>query len=223
MKSTTIKVYFNEPIKAGSMSITLKTSTGKVIKTKNSINNKTITISPLTALSTGVKYYITFNTGSVKSLTGIDNSKYSSSFTVSPLTLAQMKDGISRAEKFYNTHQRLPKYINYGSKKIPIATFQKIIATQGLKIKTNTPTPIIDPNRPVYITSDNIVSKTKDNARINNIIKSLNTLGIKAYNMGVGPNNHIKVLQTSKVPKNALIVNIYGGACAGTIWEMGGS
>ncbi|MDD3984721.1 MAG: Ig-like domain-containing protein [Methanobacterium sp.] len=141
LKSQTIKVYFNEPVKAGSMSILLKNSAGKVIKTRNSISSKTVTIYPLTALTTGFKYYITFNTGSVKSLTGINNSKYSSSFTVSPLTLAQMKSGISRAQQFYNTHQRLPKYVSYGSKKIPIATFQKIIATQGLKIKTNTPIP----------------------------------------------------------------------------------
>ncbi|MDD3984722.1 MAG: hypothetical protein PHY59_02270 [Methanobacterium sp.] len=41
--------------------------------------------------------------------------------------------------------------------------------------------------------------------------------------MGVGLNNHVKVLQSSRVPKNALIVNIYGGACAGTLKEMGGS
>jgi hypothetical protein len=183
------------------MAITLKNSAGKVIKTKNSISSKTITISPLTALPTAVKYYITFNTGSVKSLSGIGNSKYSSSFTVSPLTLAQMKNGISRAEKFYNTHQRLPKYVNYGTKKIPIATFQKIIATQGLKIKTNTPTPILDPHRPVYITSDGIINEKVDNARVDAIVSALRGMGLYAANYGWGPSSHYQILKDKKVPK----------------------
>ena len=76
-------------------------------------------------------------------------------------------------------------------------------------------------NRPIYITSDDISSKTADNARIEDIILRLKALGINAYNVGVGANTHITVLQSHKVPKDALIVNIYGGACAGTLNEMG--
>ncbi len=57
---------------------------------------------------------------------------------VNNLTIAQLKDGISRAEAFYVKNHRLPNYINYGTRKIPIATFQKNIASQGLKIKTTT-------------------------------------------------------------------------------------
>jgi len=75
--------------------------------------------------------------------------------------------------------------------------------------------------RPVYITSDNIINPTTDINRINAIVKALTDLGVTAVNWGLGPNTHVAVLQDSKVPKNALVVNIYGGACAGTIYEMG--
>ena len=57
---------------------------------------------------------------------------------VNGLTVAQLKDGISRAEAFYKKNHRLPIYISYGTRKIPIATFQKNIASQGLKINTTT-------------------------------------------------------------------------------------
>ena len=39
-------------------------------------------------------------------------------------------------------------------------------------------------------------------------------------NYGLGPNFHYTVLKDSNEPKNAIIVNVYGGVCAGTIWEM---
>jgi len=57
---------------------------------------------------------------------------------VNGLTLAQMKDGISRAEAFYKKNGRLPNYVSFGTRKIPITTFKKNIATQGLKINTTT-------------------------------------------------------------------------------------
>ena len=224
LKSQTIKINFNEPIKAGSYSIILKSNAGKVIKTKNVFSGKTLSIIPITALSTGFKYNLTLHSASVRDLSGKGNAYYTTCFTVSPITLAQMKDGVYRTQKFYNINHRLPAYVSYGSKKIAINTFANIIATQGLKIKTANVNGIsAGQGRPVYITSDNIVSKTKDNARINSIVNGLKALGIKAYNMGVGPNYHVSVLQSNKVPKNALIIDIYGGACAGTLKEMGSS
>ena len=75
--------------------------------------------------------------------------------------------------------------------------------------------------RPVYITSDNIINTATDTNRVNAIVDSLETLGLTAVNWGLGPNSHYSVLQSSLVPANALIVDIYGGACAGTIYEMG--
>ena len=132
-KTNNVKVTFNEPITAGTNSINLKNSNGKVISTKNTFSGSKITITPTTKLTTG-KYNILLNAGSVQDLSGNINAAFSSSFTVSPITVAQMKDGISRAQKFYSKQGRLPTTVSYGSKKIPMAEFQKIIATQGLKI-----------------------------------------------------------------------------------------
>ncbi len=77
--------------------------------------------------------------------------------------------------------------------------------------------------RPVYITSDNIINTAVDTNRINTIVYGLQNLGLTAINWGLGSNSHYAVLQDSLVPANALIVDIYGGACAGTIYEMGQS
>jgi len=133
LKSQTVKVTFNETIKAGTKWIELKNG-NTVISTKNNISGNTISITPINALTTGIKYYIIIHTGSVTDMMGNGNSYYQSTFTVSPITLAQMKDGLTRAQTFYNNNQRLPNYVSYSTFNIPIAQFQKIIATQGLVI-----------------------------------------------------------------------------------------
>lgn len=74
--------------------------------------------------------------------------------------------------------------------------------------------------RPVYITSDCIKNNTIDNARIDAIVAGLKKMGLYAINYGLGPNKHYSVLKNITIYKDALLVNIYGGACAGTIWEM---
>ena len=104
--------------------------------------------------------------------------------------------------------------MTYGSKQITIAEFEQILTTEGLKLVGNL-------NRPIYITSDNINNPTADNARINSIIAGLKALGLTAYNMGLGPNKHDSVLTSGNLPSNAVIVDIYGGADAGLIKEMG--
>ena len=90
--------------------------------------------------STNVKTNIT--TTSIKKIdnttSNVTNHAAGAPVIVNGLTIAQLKDGISRAESFYKKYHRLPTYINYGTRKIPIATFQKNIASQGLKINTIT-------------------------------------------------------------------------------------
>ncbi|HEY0196192.1 MAG TPA: hypothetical protein VGC02_01335 [Methanobacterium sp.] len=53
------------------------------------------------------------------------------------------------------------------------------------------------------------------------MVSALSNLGVKAYNYGVGPQAHLTVLSNKNVPKNALIVEIFGGADAGVIYEKG--
>ncbi len=98
---------------------------------------------------------------------------------------------------FYTLKNRLPSYVS-------VNTFKKVIAL-----------------RPVYITSDIIINPDKDNARIDSIVNGLRALGLYAVNWGLGPNSHVSVLSSADIPKNALIIDIYGGACAGTLFEMG--
>ena len=133
--SKPIILTFSETIKAGSLWIELmdgKTS----IPIKKSVSGNTLIITPVCPLKTSVKYNIVMHTNSVTDLSGNSNSPYTSLFTVSSLTLAQMKDGLNRAQVFYNKNNRMPAYVSFGSKKIVITEFKKIIATQGLKIKT---------------------------------------------------------------------------------------
>ena len=211
-----IKIKFNKAIKDGNKLIQLmSTSNGKINPTKTSINGDTLSITPSTTLTKGSNYEILVHSGSVKDLSGNSVHLFSTSFMISPITLAQMKDGLKRTQNFYNTNGRLPNYVNYGSLKIPIASFQEIIGFQGMKINGYTGV------RPVYITSDNINCESTDNARINAIVDVLKNMGIHAYNLGLGPNSHMAALTSSSVNKNALIVDIYGGADAGLINEMG--
>ncbi len=137
---------------------------------------------------------------------------------ISGLSWAQINDGYSRVQNFYNINHRVPNYVSYGIKKVPISQFQGIIAIAGLKINLG-----LIVGKPIYITSDYINNTSIDNARINSIVNGLKLLGLNAYNMGLGPNSHVQVLQSSQVPKNALIVDLYGGADAGTLYEMGTS
>lgn len=139
-KSQTIKIKYNTTIKTRSPWIELKN--GKtVISTKYYINGSTLCITPTSTLATGIRYSLTIHTNSISDLTGNGNSLYSINFTLSPITLAQMKDGQKRVQTFFNNNQRLPNYVNYGSTKIPIAQFQKIIATQKLTINTKITNP----------------------------------------------------------------------------------
>jgi hypothetical protein len=218
LNTKSIKVKFNKPIKEGNKLIQLKsTSNGKIIPIKTSISGDTLSITPTTTLTMGANYQILLHTGSVRDLDGNGVNIVFTSFMISPITLAQMKDGLNRAQKFYDTNGRLPNYVSYGALKIPIAGFQEIIGFQGMKINGY---PGV---RLVYVTSDNINNPCTDNKRINTIVGLLNNMGILAYNMGLGPNSHLTALKSGSVDKNALIVNIYGGADAGLINEMGTS
>ena len=133
-----IVVQFSEPVKYGTQWIELKNSYGQIKPTIKTISGNTLTITPKAPLAKGFTYNLILHTGSVKDLSGNSLSLYKSSFTVSKLSLAQMKDGISRVQNFYNSNNRLPTYVSYGTSEIPITEFQKIIATQGLMINTAT-------------------------------------------------------------------------------------
>lgn len=108
---------------------------------------------------------------------------------------------------FYSTNNRLPSYV-------------AITPWTGTTVSGTGSNSVL--MRPVYIISDIISNTATDNARINAVVIALQKLGIQAYNYGVGTDN-IGILSNTTIPINALIVEFCGGACAGTIYEMGTS
>ena len=101
---------------------------------KTTIVSKNTTISNTTKVATQV-------TNKTTSTNSTKNIAAGSPTTVNGLTNTQLKDGISRAQSFYIKYGRLPHYISYGTKQIPISTFQQNIKSVGLKIST-TKTPL---------------------------------------------------------------------------------
>jgi hypothetical protein len=109
--------------------------------TNSTTNIKSATVN--TASTSNLNSTVTANT-SIKSATtnttetsNLNNTKAAGApVIVNGLTLAQLKDGTSRVQAFFYANDRLPTYVSFGTRHIPIATFVKNIATQGLKINT---------------------------------------------------------------------------------------
>ncbi|UTB32017.1 MAG: Ig-like domain-containing protein [Methanobacterium sp. ERen5] len=136
-KSQAIKLTFSKSIKLTKNSITLKNMDGKLISTNNKVSGKSLIITPVNKLKPG-KYFIILGKSAVTDSYKTGNSNYKSCFTISPISLAQMKDGKSRVERFYALNHRLPNYVNFGSKKIMINDFEKLLTTQNLKLNKTT-------------------------------------------------------------------------------------
>ena len=161
----------------------------------------------------------------------------SESITSGNITKANYLDLAKRVNAFIDANGVLPNYANSNLGKLRyeslIYMYSKILGYY----KTNNALPtyvtvnawstvtksVLTQARTVYITSDNINGVKTDTNRINAIINGLKALGINAINAGLGTNTHYSVLQSSSIPANALVVDIYGGADAGVIYEMGQS
>jgi hypothetical protein len=132
-KTQTIKITFSKSIKLTKNSIKIRNTDGKTISTSKEVVGKTLIITPIKKLKTG-KYFITLGNSTVTDSNNNGNSVFKSCFTISPISLVQIKDGKSRVETFYAVNHRLPKYVSFGSKKIMINEFEKLLATQNLNI-----------------------------------------------------------------------------------------
>lgn len=81
--------------------------------------------------------------------------------------------------------------------------------------------------KPVVITTDVIQDDATDMTRMNTIKQGLNNKGIPCIIYGIGPNTSNAVLTAQytpdgiPIPKDCLVVNMFGGAAAGVIAEMG--
>jgi hypothetical protein len=121
---------------------------------------------------------------------------------VNGLTIAQLKDGISRAEAFYKKNHRLPKYISYCTRKIPIATFQKNITSQGLKITTTTVKTV-----PINTSSVSALAKSLSTGCITNLQKAT-----KIYNW-VRDNINYAFYYNTKYGANGTLLKRLGNCC----------
>jgi hypothetical protein len=61
-------------------------------------------------------------------------SSNNTTVVVNGLTVNMLKDGLSRVQAFYKKYGRLPNYVNYGTRQIPIATFEKNLITAGMTL-----------------------------------------------------------------------------------------
>ena len=94
-----IKITFNSSIKMGSGQIELKNSSGNTVAFITNINGKTLTITPVSSLSSG-KYTLTLYNDCVTDLDGNSLELYSTSFTVDaipPDVSANQTGGISNS------------------------------------------------------------------------------------------------------------------------------
>lgn len=145
-----------------------------------------------------VPNYVTSSKGKIKFETAVEN--------------------YNRILVFYKNNKRLPNY--YTATRYTGKAYKSEGTTTPAKPTTPT-TPVNPSARPVYIVSDNIVNTASDNTMINNLIAELKKYGVKAYNGGIGPNQHNNIVKNNTVPLNALIVEFFGGACAATIEDIG--
>jgi len=74
--------------------------------------------------------------------------------------------------------------------------------------------------RVIYISTDNIYSKSKDKAFVDEVIKLLNHSGYKAYSLGIGPNTHNVAMWDGSLPDNAVQLSIFGGSDAGVLYDI---
>jgi Pseudomurein-binding repeat len=212
-------------------------SINKKLPSYVTINKVQVTMPQFLSLIT--KNVIHINNGAAKSITLTDVKNASTATeTVKTGTLSKT-DYISLAKtinSYIKTNGKAPSYVTTKLGKIKfqnlIYTFSKILNFKSENGRLPNSVSVKPWNvltsktasegglRPIYIISDLINSNSVDNTRINTLVSELKKLGLIAYNMGVGTDN-IGILQNSKIPSNALIVQICGGACAGTIKEVG--
>lgn len=166
-----------------------------------------------------------------------------------PITSDTLKKGSVKQKEYVNMAKRVKKYVDTNKGKLPnrvassrgkikfetaVENYNRIILFY--KLKKRLPTYVTATRysgqiyyaegvartpRPVYIVSDHIYNKNTDNAMIKSLITELRYYGVKGTNYGLGPNQHWNVIKDKKVPKNAVIVEFFGGACAATLQDIG--
>ncbi|MGF7117621.1 Ig-like domain-containing protein [Methanobacterium oryzae] len=127
-RDNTIKVIFNEKIKAGNMWIELKTSDGTLIKIYRIISGNTLTIKPSALLAKGTKHTLILHTDSIRDLAGNPVKVIGKSFTTST-------DGTSPTITSTNPTNNA---INITRDKVITITFNEAIKAGNMQIELKT-------------------------------------------------------------------------------------
>ncbi|WP_321421574.1 hypothetical protein [uncultured Methanobacterium sp.] len=148
--------------------------------------------------------------------------------TAGTLSISEYVDFAQRIVGYINQNHQAPPYGTIGLGKISyqsqIYLFNQILATYYSSNSLPATATVKSLCKPIWITSDRISdSLDADYNRLNAIVALLRSWGADANVFGVGPDTQNAVLRSSSVQDNALVVDIYGGACAGTIYAMAGS
>lgn len=126
------------------------------------------------------------------------------------LSVTQIKDGLNRAQVFYNKNNRLPNYVTYGTTKIPIATFQKILTTYGLKIVVKTyANGWVTVNKLVYDQQDTSYTCGPSSLKmeLSHYGLSLNEMTLASY---AGSNTNIGTTHAGLINAVSKVNSIYG-------------
>ncbi|EKF85116.1 Pseudomurein-binding repeat-containing protein [Methanobacterium formicicum DSM 3637] len=148
--------------------------------------------------------------------------------TAGTLSTSEYVDFAQRIVSYINENHQAPPYGYIGLGKISyqsqIYLFNQILATYYSTNSLPATATVKSLCKPIWITSDRISDTLDaDYNRLNAIVALLRSWGADANVFGVGPDTQNAVLRSSSVQDNALVVDIYGGACAGTIYAMAGS
>ena len=120
---------------------------------------------------------------------------------------------------------KLSQYITYDKYKEMLSRWKLFVDNQKVEpniISINKPT-----YKPVVLTSDVIQDEVVDMQRMTAIKQALNNVNIPCIIYGIGPNTSNEALTANytldgiPIPKDCLVVNMFGGAAAGVIAEMG--
>ncbi len=96
------------------------------------INSSTTNSSAIIISSNSVSQNVSGNT--TNQTVKASSSNTTSVVVVNGLTVTMLKDGLSRVLAFYKKNGRLPNYVNYGTRQIPITTFENNLVTAGLTL-----------------------------------------------------------------------------------------
>jgi transglutaminase-like putative cysteine protease/methionine-rich copper-binding protein CopC len=145
-----IKITFSEPIKAGTLGISIKNvKTGKYVSITKNISGNTLALTPTSNLANATQYSIVLSKGSITDLAGNSLNTYTTTFTTSGVTtgatftISQVNTAAASVKSYIESNNKLPNYVTIGSSQVTMPQFLQLLATSLLQINNGTSTSMI--------------------------------------------------------------------------------